>query len=185
MSRQRLNIIVGNRAERLPLLVAELDRQGIDDFEFWDGVYLRHSVKASINEAHKQIVRYAQLAGFREVLIAEDDFVGTHENSFKFFLSQKPEQYDLYLSQVYLGELDDKNMVKSFTGMTMYFVHSRFYETFLSTDPEEHIDRALGGLGDYHVCVPFPFIQRNGFSSNTGKNEVYDTLLQGRKLFGG
>lgn len=182
---QRLNIIVGNRPERVPLLMEELQRQGITNYKFWDGVYFRHSVKASINEAHKQIVRYAKLAEFGDVLIAEDDFIGTHPDSFKFFISQTPKEYDMYLSMVYLGQLDEQNRVKSFTGMTLYSVHSRFYDTFLSVDPEEHIDRALAGLGDYHVCNPFAFIQRNGFSSNTGKGEVYDTLLQGRNLFGG
>lgn len=180
----KLNIIVGNRSERLPLLHQELQRQQIPEHEFWDGIYLP-SVKASINAAHRQIVEFALLAGWEQVLIAEDDFVGTHENSFKFFLSNRPKDYDLYLSQVYLGQLDEENVTRDFTGMTLYMVHSRFYETFLSVDPDEHIDRALAGLGRYVVCNPFAFIQRNGWSSNTGKMEVYDPLLRDRKLYGG
>lgn len=181
---QRLNIICGNRAERLPLLNEEIQRQGIANYKYWNGIYLP-SIKASINAAHRQIVEYAKIAEFSEVLIAEDDFVGTHKDSFKFFLSQKPKDYDLYLAQIYLGDIDDNNMVKDFTGMTMYFVNARFYDKFLNVDPEEHIDRALAGLGDFYVCNPFPFIQRNGFSSNTGKKENYDRLLSSRKLFGG
>jgi hypothetical protein len=181
---QRLNIICGNRSERMPLLRDELERQGVVNYMFWDGIYLP-SVKQSINAAHKQIVEYAKLAEFSEVLIAEDDFIGTHKNSFKYFLSKKPRTYDMYLSQVYLGDIDENNRVKSFTGMTMYFVHEKFYDTFLATDPHDHIDRSLDGLGDYHVCNPFAFIQRNGWSSNTGKSENYDTLLRSRNLFGG
>lgn len=181
---QRLNIITGNRPERKPVLMEEISRQGITNYTFWDSVYDRRSVRAGINEAHKQIVRYAKIAEFSEVLIAEDDFVGTHQDSFKFFLSKKPTKYDMYLSMVYMGDINNENKVDSFTGMTMYFVHSKFYDTFLSVDPEEHIDRALGGLGDYHVCNPFAFVQRNGWSANTGKNEVYDSLLANRKLFG-
>jgi hypothetical protein len=167
----------------MPLLMDEIARQGMN-YEFWDGVYLP-SIKASINAAHRQIVEYAKIAKFEETLIAEDDFVGTHPDSFKFFIKNKPKDYDLYLSQVYLGVLDENNCVKDFTGLTMYFCHSRFYETFLNVDPNEHIDRALVGLGKFVVCNPFTFIQRNGHSSNTGKSEVYDSLLDGRKIYSG
>lgn len=177
-----LNIIHGNRADRLAPIIQELDRQGIEDFEFWEGIYLP-SVKASINAAHKQIVEFAMIRGDKEVLIAEDDFVGTHHKSFQFFLDNKPKDYDLYLSQVYLGDLDENNCVSDFTGLTLYMVHERFYERFLSADPNEHLDRALSGLGKYVVCNPFAFIQRNGFSSNTGKIENYDSLLRNRNLY--
>lgn len=180
----RLNIIVGNRAERLPRLMKELEAQGIEDYELWDGIYLP-SVKASINAAHKQIVEYAQLAGWEEVCIAEDDLKFTHYNSWNYFLDKKPSDFDLYLSMVYLGQPDENNIVKDFTGMTMYVVKKKFYETFLSVDKDEHIDRALGGLGRYVVCDPFVALQYNGWSSNTGKNEVYDTLLRDRKFYCG
>lgn len=181
---QRLNIISGHRNDRLPLLMEEIERQQITNYMLWDAIYLP-TVVESISEAHKQIVRYAKLAEFGEVVIAEDDFVGTHPESWKYFLSQIPRKYDLFLSMVYTGDIDENNRVVNFTGMTLYSVHTDFYDTFLSVDPKEHIDRALGGLGDYQVCQPFTFIQRNGWSSNTGKNEVYDTLLEGRELFKG
>ncbi len=183
----RLNIICGNRSERMPLLLSEIERQGITNYKFWDGIYeAKKTAKENINAAHRQIVEYARLAEFGEVLVAEDDFVGCHPDSFKFFLQNKPEQYDLYLSQIYMGDIDENNRVKSFTGMTMYFVHSRYYDKFLSVNKEEHIDHALSAVGgDFVVCNPFAFVQRNGFSSNTGKHEIYDSLLSGRKLFGG
>ncbi len=163
--------------------MSELERQGILDYEFWDGIYLP-SIRASINAAHKQIVEFARLAEYPEVCIAEDDIVGTHPNSWNYFLSQKPKEYDMYLSMVYLGDVIN-GRVESFTGMTLYSVSRKFYDKFLSVDPNEHIDRALAGLGDYHVCHPFTFIQRNGFSSNTGKMEEYDQLLNGRILYNG
>lgn len=183
---QRVNIITGHRPERMPLLMEEIERQGITNYTFWDAVYDRKSIKRGINEAHKQIVRYAKLAEFGEVLIAEDDFIGSHQDSFKYFISNVPTQYDLYLSQVFLGDIDDKNRVTNFTGMTMYFVHSRFYDKFLSADPDEHIDIALNKIGgQFYVCNPFTFWQRNGFSGNTGKDETYDNLKVGRNFFGG
>lgn len=182
---QRLNIISGHLPERLPRLMEEINRQQITNYTLWDSVYLP-SVKASISEAHRQIVRYARLAEFDSVIIAEDDFIGTHPNSFKFFLQNEPKQYDIYFSMVYEGDLDENNRVGKFTGMTLYKVNSRYYDKFLSVNPEEHIDRSLSEIGGlFIVCNPFAFIQRNGRSSNTGQNEVYDTLLGGRELFSG
>jgi len=125
------------------------------------------------------------VAGWDKVCIAEDDLVATHENSWKYYLSQMPESFDLYLSMIYLGEIDENNRVKDFTGMTLYTVHSRFYETFLNTDPTEHIDRSLNGKGEYIVCSPFTFIQRDGLSANTGKLETYGHLLRSRRLYVG
>jgi hypothetical protein len=182
---QRLNIICGNRSERRPLLLEEIERQQIVNYMLWDGVYLP-SVKASINEAHKQIVRYAKLAEFPSVMIAEDDFIGTHASSFKYYIANRPKQFDIYLSMVYLGDIDAGHRVNSFTGMTLYTVSEKYYDKFLSADPEEHIDVALSKVGgDFRVCNPFTFIQRNGWSSNTGKMEEYDSLLSNRQLFGG
>lgn len=183
---QRLNIITGNRPERMPLLMEEIERQGIVNYKFWDAVYKRDSIKAGISEAHRQIVAYAKLAEFSDVMIAEDDFVGSHPDSFKYFLANRPQQFDLYLSQVFLGDLDEENRVKDFTGLTLYIVHSRFYDKFLSVSPQEHIDHELSRIGgQFYVCNPFAFRQRNGYSSNTGKDENYDSLLERRNFFCG
>lgn len=179
----RLHIIKGNREERLPRLMKELEAQGITDYELWDGIYLSHSVKASINASHKQIVEYAKLAEWDEVCIAEDDLKFTHQSSWKYFLKQKPFDFDMYLSMIYTGDIDENNYVKKFTGLTLYVIAKRFYDKFLSVSGDGHIDQELAGLGKYIVCNPFVAMQYNGFSSNTGKNEVYDTLLQGRNIY--
>lgn len=181
----KLNVICGNRTERMPRLVDELYKQGIKDYELWEGIYLPHSVKASINAAHKQIVKYARLAEWEEVAIAEDDLKFTHPNSWNYFLSQKPKDFDIYLSMIYSGDIDENNCVKKFTGMTLYIVAKRFYDTFLSIPDEEHIDQALANFGKYVVCNPFVAMQYDGFSGNTGKNEQYETLLQGRNIYFG
>lgn len=182
---QRVNIIVGNRSERMPLLMKELETQGITNYKFWDGVYDSHRhAKENISLAHKQIVEWAKIAEFDSVIIAEDDFKGTHPDSWKYFLEHSPSDYDLYLSSIFVGEIGGDGTVKDFCGMTLYIVHSRFYDQFLAADPHDHIDRALTGKGKFVVCQPFTFIQHNGFSSNTGAYETYDNLLGGRKLFG-
>jgi len=174
-----MNIIIGKRKQRLSKLSEELDRQRITNFEFWDAIYL-NSVKAGINAAHKQIVEYARLAEWDEVCIAEDDLQFTSDKSWEYFLAHKPKDFDIYLSMIYLGQPDENNEVKEFTGLTLYIVSRRFYDTFLSVDPSEHIDRALAGLGKYVVCSPFVAKQFNGVSSNTGKWESYDKLLENR-----
>src|SRR5438046_583436 len=110
----RLNVICGNRSERIPRLINELANQGITDYELWDGIFLP-SIKESINRAHKQIVEYAKLAGWEAVAIAEDDIKFTHENSWQYFLQNMPPNYDLYLSMVYTAEFTEKNIVSAFT----------------------------------------------------------------------
>lgn len=160
----------------------ELEIQNITDYEFWPAVYLP-SIKASINAAHKQIVRYAQLAGWDGVCIAEDDLHFSSEKSWEYFLEHQPSDFDIYLSMVYLGEIYDDNKVRDWTGLTLYIVKSHFYETFLSVPDDEHIDRELSKTGGlFKVCMPFVAKQFNGFSANTGKQENYDLLLRNREF---
>lgn len=147
----------------------------------WDGIYLP-SIKQSINLAHKQIIEYARLAEWDEVAIAEDDVRFTNHKSWEYFLSKKPNEFDIYLGGVFLGIPDDNQQVKNFTGMTCYIVSKRFYDIFLSVPDDEHIDRALDGLGKYIVCDPFICTQWDGISGNTGKYEEYGHIQGGRKF---
>jgi hypothetical protein len=163
----------------------ELKTQDITDYDLWNGVYLP-SVKAGINAAHKQIVEYAKMAGWREAAIAEDDIQFSHPGSWQYFLSQKPEDYDIYLGMVFLGQPDDNGIVSDFTGLTIYIIHQRFYDRFLSMPGDEHIDHLLSKTGGkFIVCRPFIARQYNGWSSNTGKFESYDKLLEYREFYRG
>jgi hypothetical protein len=170
---------MGNRAERFPVLMKELNTQGIVDYELWPGVYLP-SIKASINAAHKQIVEYARLAEWDEVMIAEDDIKFSSVNGVDYFLKQKPNDFDIYLGGLFLGDPDEKNVVKTFTGLTLYVVARRFYDTFLTVPDDDHLDRLLDGLGRYVVCNPFVVTQHDGVSGNTGKFEIYGGLTKNR-----
>jgi hypothetical protein len=181
----KLNIIAGNITDRHTRLKQELAAQGIADYELWDGVYLPTSPKEGINAAHRQIVEFAQLSQWPMVAIAEDDIKFTHPNSWNYFISQIPKDFDIYLSMIFLGEPDENHVVKAFTGMTLYIVHERFYDTFLSVNPKEHIDHALAGLGRYIVCHPFVATQHNGLSGNTGRIEQYEDLTRNRQFYFG
>lgn len=162
----------------------QLSIQGITNYELWDGVYKYDSAKENISAAHKEIVRYAKLAEFSEVVIAEDDIVFTHPDSWKEFVKNVPKDYDLYLGGCYTPVFNPDYTLKSFCGLHLYSVHERFYDKFLSLSPHDHIDRSMEGMGKFVLADPMVAIQRNGYSSNTGKDEVYDQLLEGRKLFG-
>lgn len=170
--------------DRLARLVDELDKNGIKDFELWDGIVDPKSNQKGINQSHKQIVEYAKLADWDEVLIMEDDVRFCGEGSFQYFLTNKPQDFDIYLSGIYMGEISENKTVKAFSGFHCYIVNSRFYDTFLSVPDDLHIDRALANLGTYKVCYPFAAIQYNGFSTNTKREENYDSLLDGRELYG-
>lgn len=179
----RLNIIVGNRSERMPRLIKELEAQNIIDYDLWDGVYKYDSAKKNINAAHKQIVEYAKLAQWPEVAIAEDDVRFFAPGAWDYFLEHKPTDYDIYLSSIYMGTIKEDNTVDYWCGFGLYTVSARFYDTFLSVDSNEHIDRGMKGLGKFVVSNPFIADQYDGFSSNTGKDEKYFHLMQGRNIF--
>lgn len=179
----KLNII-NARSERTERLIRELQYCGVSDYELWEGVF-KPSIKESINLAHKEIVEYAKLADFPFVVIAEDDIKFSHPQSWKYFLDKMPLEFDMYLGGVFLGQPDENGIVKYFTGMTCYAIARRFYDIFLSTQTDEHIDRALAGKGEYIVCSPFICTQYDGFSSNTGKMEAYEYIQRDRIFFTG
>lgn len=161
----------------------ELKQQGINEYDFWDGIWDIYSVQRGINQAHKEIVHWAKLKRLPEILIMEDDIRFCGEGAFNHYLQNIPEYYDIYLGGIYLGDLDEQNRTREFSGLHCYMVHSRFYDTFLSVPDDEHIDRALSNLGEFYVSYPFTSIQYNGKSSNTKKEENYDQLLVGRQLY--
>ena len=169
--------------ERFESLMNEFKNQNIRDFKFIDAVHDVHSAKRGINQAHKNCIRYAKSHLLDEVCIMEDDVAFTKNDSFQYFLGKKPLDFDIYLSGIYLGDIDEDNRVKDFCGLHCYIVKSKFFDKFLSANDDEHIDRALANLGDYHVCNPFAAIQYNGFSYNTKMDMNYDDLLKNRELY--
>lgn len=180
----KANIIHSNYyQERHHRLITELKNSNVTDYEIWEGIVDQTLTARGINQSHKQIVEYAKLAQWDKVLIMEDDVRFCGEDAFQYFLDNIPTEFDLYLSGIYLGEILPDNTVKSFSGLHCYIVNSSFYDTFLSTPDELHLDRSLSNLGLYKVCNPFAAIQYNGFSSNTRKEENYDFLLRDKVLY--
>lgn len=176
-------IIHGGHSPRIPILLNELQQQGITEFNIVEGIHDTKSVVRSINLSHKKIVQQALDEGLEFCIIFEDDIKFTDKGAWDYFLKQKPKHFDLYLGGIYLGDIDPDNTTKAFTALHCYIIHSRFYATFLSTPYNVHIDRSLDNLGKYVVCQPFVAIQANGYSSNTGKEETYENLYANRQFY--
>lgn len=175
--------IIHNRAknERYIILMNELATQGIVDYEIWDAVHDVTVIK-SINLAHKQIVKWAKENNQPSVLIFEDDIKFTDTTAFEYYLRNIPEDYDIYLGGYFLGEVKDV-LLHEFTALHCYMVHERFYDIFLGTKDDIHLDQALAGLGKYVPCQPIVAIQHNGWSDNARQYCNFDRIFQSKILY--
>src|SRR5574338_29290 len=122
---------------------------------------------------------------FEEVLIAEDDFKLLGAGAYQYFLNNVPDDYDIYLGGIMDGSIDENNIVTDFfCGLTLYMVHERFYDKFLSIHKFGNLDRLLAGMGKFVVCNPMVVSQHGGYSDN--KKQIvqsYDQKLIGRNLW--
>jgi hypothetical protein len=179
-----INVIhLANRYDRERTLEKEMKEQDVIDYRVWDGIIDPKTPSRGISKAHKQIVKYARNNSLHEILIAEDDLKFTSKGAFKFFLKNKPKDFDIYLAGIYIGKINDDNTVKDFSGLTCYIINQRFFDTFLSMPEQCNIDRCLKNKGKFIVCNPFAVIQYHGFSDNVKRYCNYDSYLIGRKLF--
>jgi hypothetical protein len=177
-------IISQDRPERKQSIIKELETQGIlYDVDFFPSVYDKIGVKQGINRAHKQVIKIAKVADVESCIVIEDDCRFMGEGAFRYFLDNTPEQYSIYLSGIYVGDIKEDNSVTSFSGFHCYRVHSSYYDTFLSVSEDEHIDQGQAGKGRFYVCNPFAAVQWNGYSHQTRQEENYDSLLIGRRFY--
>lgn len=174
------------REDRFNLLQPHIKDQGME-VRYWPAIKDRFSrTFVGISRAHKEIVRWAKVMGMDEVAIMEDDCYFFALGAFRFFLEQKPASYDLYLGCVFSPPTLPSNRINDFAGMTLYFVHSRFYDRFLAVNEMNHIDRELGKLdAEKYVCLPMVCSQQDGYSDNKRANGSYGKYLVGHPLFKG
>lgn len=140
----------------------------------------------SINASHKMIVQKAKEDGIKECCIAEDDLKFESENGWEWFLKNKPEVYDIYAAGSYMSFTRPQEpgalRVECIVGFHLYFIHEKFYDSFLATKDTEHIDTAQ--KGDLYVCYPFAAIQRPGFSANNKSQVNYNAVLMPEDIYG-
>jgi hypothetical protein len=180
-----LHIIhLSRRTDRLSQLQEELTRQGVEEYRIWEGIIDPLCPYRGISKAHKEIVAFALEQKYPKILIGEDDLKFTAPGAMNYFLQMEPPEYDLYLSGISYGHINDDQMVNDFSGTYLYMIRETFYQTFLSLPETGDIDRKLKGLGRYIVCNPFVAIQHDGFSDNTKRYMDYSPYFFGRNLFG-
>ncbi len=169
----KINVIHDNRLlGRYEALMKEFNEQNIHYYKIWTPVEDSKSVVTSINLSHKQIVAWAKHHGLEEVCIAEDDLMFTAKGGWDWFLKNKPATFDLYLWGSYCMPLSNNKV----TGFQLYIIHQKFYDRFLGTPTNVHIDTEMDNLnGDYKYCYPFSALQRPCWSSNNRADTNYNS----------
>lgn len=190
-----LNIIhLVERLDRKNHLLNQLIKYKIP-YKIWHGMVSPIAV-TGISRSHRQIVDFAKNTGMPTVTIGEDDIRFTSPKSWKYYLDNMPEEFDIYLGTVSGGEVDEeKKEVMGWSGLILYTVHERFYNAFLAAEDGQNIDRWLSGKGletierilgrkpVYKVCYPIVATCVSGVSDNTKKIEVYDKNFAAYKQF--
>lgn len=170
--------------ERFDSFTKEMNEQGITDYRVWDGVHDPNRVRA-ISRAHKRIVQYALENGFPEICIAEDDLCFLAKGAFKYYLQSKPTEFSIYMGGLSNILKKEEDYITNFRGMTLYTVHERFYEKFLSVPETINIDAGLKGLGKYYLSPKVVCTQRAGFSYHKKRYKDYSHLLKQYDTFNG
>lgn len=171
-----------DRLDRYKVLMLELEKQGIKEYELFPSVYDSIAPYYGINKAHKNVIQYAKDNGLESIIVAEDDVKFFGLGAFDYWVANRPKDFDVWLAGIYLGEISN-GITERFTGLTLYECHSRFYDTFLSLDEYEHIDIAMAYKGLFKVCEPFIVRQHNGFSDNEKRHMNYDFIFDNRPIY--
>lgn len=166
-----------DRYKRYETLMKELAEQGITEYKLWPAV-IDWPVFRGISRAFKNIIQQAKDDGEESCIIFEDDIKFSAPEAYAHWIDSTPLDYDIYFGGIFLGEILPGNLLKSFTALHCIRVHSRFYDTFLSADPEQHLDNALNGKGKYIICYPMIASQHDGYSDNAQKDCSFGTLLE-------
>lgn len=184
----KVHILHDNRRqERYDNYTNELERQGVTEYEVFPCI-LSKTVVESINTSFRMIVQKAKDEGLKECCIWEDDNYFPSEKGWDYFLSNKPKEYDLYIGGSYLKDnrieyVSPIVKVNSYVGNHCIIIHEKYYDTFLSTPTNEHIDTAQDKKGDFYLCYPMAALQRSGFSSNNMAVCDYNAILEEKDIY--
>lgn len=175
------------RCEFFPLIVSEMERQSIVKYNLISPI-LTNDVVNSINISQKEIIKKARERGEKEVCIMEHDIWFPRETGWRYFMENKPSDYDIYLGGSYLIDctIEYKSpitKVNSYVGHHCIIVHEKYYDKFLETPEDSHIDTAQQGKGDFYLCYPMPALQRPGFSMNNKTMVDYNKILEKKHIY--
>lgn len=177
-----------SRTDRYELLMKQLEEQGIVNYKLWDnpiGQSMQER-RGYVNSGHRKIVAFAKENALPYITIAENDITFFDKGAWNYYWDNLPESYDLYLGMVYVGTVENARLISDASGFTLYTIHSRFYDFFLSISPDKHIDRAITSFhSSFEFKLPPMFVceQNNTQSDNhMGKPDLKARLV-GRKLY--
>jgi len=191
-----LNILhLVERTDRRNFLLKQMFEYKIP-FKIWYGFKVEGKPFKAISKSHKQIVQFAKNSGMETVTVGEDDIQFTSPKSWKHYIDNMPEDFDIYLGSVSGGVVDEAaGTVAVWSGMILYTVNQRFYDVFLKSDEEKNIDRWLSGTGleeierllgrppVYKICYPIVATCVDGFSDNSKKEVSHDQYFKAYKQF--
>lgn len=173
------------RTVRVERCHKEMKRQGITDYQLWPSIHVASKpARTGISRAHKQIVEWAANSGLEEVCIMEDDVWFPAEDGFRYFLNNKPNEYDQYLGGLSRGDVDANKITKRYSGQFCYFIHEKYYDRFLRTDENLDIDGGQSNRGVFKVCYPFAAFCYPGWSDNCNGPMNHHHLLMGQEIYG-
>jgi hypothetical protein len=172
-----------HREEREKSVIGQMEMEGCK-YRFWPGIVEKER-RFGINKAHRQIVQWAKDTNQKSVVIAEDDLLWYGKGAWKYYLDQMPEDYDIYLSSYYSGKANENNIIQSFSGLTLYSVHSRYFDKYLSIPEHMHIDTGISLIGGkIVVCDRFVTHQMKSFSEQRGRIADDSRRHVGKPIFG-
>jgi len=172
-----VNIIYDDRQfDRLPYLLEECEKYGIE-YKIWEACIDKKTVLESITESFRRIIQYAKDNSLERVIIAEDDLAFSSDGAWEYFLKNEPDEYDVYIGGSYLIDNRCKYepplvKVNSWVGNHLIMVNERYYNTWLSSKPDGHIDTEQDGKGEFYVCFPYAALQRPSKSANNSNQMV-------------
>lgn len=185
---QYLEVAKKAREQRILSVCNQSKLHGLN-IRFWEGATSEKFSFSNISMSHKMIVADAKNRGLPNVCIAEDDFLLSANGAWEYFLSNIPEDYDLFLSGIYAGQIENGRITNGFSGLTLYIVNSRFYDFYLSLNHLDHTDRNLGNYAfekKYIVIEPFIAKQMSeGYSDNHRRPVSHEEYLKEMKFFEG
>lgn len=174
------------RLDRYENIIRQQKEQGFY-LRLHEGIVNRTDRKMGICQSHKNIVKEAKENRQKMVAICEDDIVFFAPKAWEYFLENIPQSFDTFHGMIYVGDIIADRIVSLFSAMTLYIVHERFYDFFLSLPDSCHIDRELGltaNIHEYKIIDKFVCYQDGSKSDNNFMTCDYSPYLEGRKIYG-
>lgn len=177
---------VFHREDREKLALSQAKEQGFY-MRFWDGEIFPHDRKKGICRGFKKIVQDAKDCGYKYCCIMEDDCRFFGHGAWGYYLEKMPDDFDIYHAMIYVGEIRQNRIIGKFSSMTLFIVHEKFYDFFLSLPDSCHVDLELSLYVDqfkFMVCDKFVCEQDGSKSENNLMTCDYTSLLVGRNIYG-